>query len=209
MKKSSVQRFRIAADRVRRERDQLTSMCTKMKKSSVTSESIRREIMRVVCEVFDVTTEEIVGPVRHKRVAVARHAYCTLVSSLDPLGTMVHIGEMLGGRNHSTIINSIRKCNNLRETDLTYASCFQRCIELLSNSTDAALMRINFQPEQIQSKNTERQRQLQQALGAIDLVKEFMRIWDNEVLHGGFPEDDKKIIASFNDLRTKATQQGF
>ena len=158
MKKSSVQRFRIAADRVRRERDQLTSMCTKMKKSSITSESIRREIMRVVCEVFDVTKEEIVGPVRHKRVAVARHAYCTLVSSLDPLGTMVHIGEMLGGRNHSTIINSIRKCNNLRETDLTYASCFQRCIELLSNSTDAALMRINFHPQQIQSKDTERQR---------------------------------------------------
>ena len=180
-----------------------------MKKSSVTSESIRREIMRVVCEVFDVTTEEIVGPVRHKRVAVARHAYCTLVSSLDPLGTMVHIGEMLGGRNHSTIINSIKKCNNLRETDLTYASCFQRCIELLSNSTDAALMRINFHPQQIKSKDTERQRQLQQALGAIDLVKEFMRIWDNEVLFGGFPEDDKKIIASFNDLRTKATQQGF
>jgi hypothetical protein len=70
-------------------------------------------------------------------------------------------------------------------------------------------MRINFHPQQIQSKDTERQRQLQQALGAIDLVKEFMRIWDNEVLFGGFPEDDKKIIASFNDLRTKATQQGF
>lgn len=180
-----------------------------MRATSVSSESIRKEIMRVVCEVFDVTTEELMGPVRHKRVSVARHAYCTLCSSLDPLGTMVHIGETLGGRNHSTIINSIKKCNNLRETDLAYASCFMRCIELLSNSTDAALMRVNFKVEHIQSKNTERQRHMEQALAAIDIVKEFMRIWDNEVLFGGFPENDKKVIASFNDLRTQATEQGF
>ncbi len=209
MKISPVQKFRIAADRVRREREQLNQMCTEMRRSSVSSQSIRGEIMRVICETFDVTAKEIVGPVRHKRVSVARHAYCTLYSSLDPNGTLMQIGKTLGGRNHSTIINSIKKCNNLRETDLAYASRFERCIELLSNSTDSALMRINFQPEQIQSRNTQGQRQLQQALVAIDLVKEFMRIWDCEVLHGGFPEDDKKIIESFNNLRTKATQQGF
>lgn len=205
---NSAERFKIAKDRVRIEREQLTAMSTRIRIKSVASERIREAILRVVAEVFEVPEEEIEGRSRLKRITVARHAYCLLCTSLDPMATLTSIGETIG-RDHSTVINSIKKCNDMRETDYLYASQFQRCIEKIADSTDEELKRINFQPEHLQRKNTKRQRDMQRAILAIDIVTDFMKVWDEGILQDGFNQDPKAFVAAFNDIRTKAALNGF
>jgi len=202
------QKFKIATDRVNREREMLVAMSMKIKVKQESSERILGECMRVVCEVFFVRPEEIQGRARIQRIAIARHAYCLLCSSLDPMATLTRIGETIG-RDHSTVHNSIKKCNDLRETDLGYARLFQECVEKLHESTDKHLARIQFHPEQIQHRNTQRQRELLQAASAVELVTEFMDIWDKQILSDGFFEDGKGVVEAFNELRTKATNKGF
>lgn len=206
MSNTASHRFAVAKDRVHRERQQLLAMSNKIRIKSVSSDRIRAEIMRVVCEVFGVTPEQVKSRTRLKQITYARHAYCHLASSVDPMSTLQSIGKTIG-RDHSTVINSINKCNNLRETDIAYAGMFQRCIEELSESTDESLRHLHV--EQIQQRNSQRQREMQRALHAIDIVNKFMAIWDSQILSDGFAKDPKAIVAAFNDLRTEATHQGF
>lgn len=181
-------------------------MSNRIKLKSVSSEKIRDEVMRVVCEVYQVTPEQIRGRLRLKEITMARHAYCHLCTSLDPMATLSALGESIG-RDHSTVINSIKKCNNLRETDILYAGLFQRCIEELSNIRSASLADLHV--EAIEQRNSKRQRDMQRALHAIDLVNKFMAIWDTQVLSDGFDRESKEIVAAFNDLRTEAIHYGF
>lgn len=208
MNSTPIQKYKVASDRVRREREMLVAMSSKIKLKSVSSERILAECMRVVCEVFDVLPDDIKGRTRLKHITIARHAYCHLCSSLDPMGTLIRIGESIG-RDHSTVINSIKKCNDLRETDITFAACFQDCIERLAKSTDEHLVRIKFHPDHIKQRNSRRQRELLQAASAVELMTEFMQIWDKQILGDGFFEDSKQVVEAFNNLRTKATNRGF
>ncbi len=205
---NSAERFRIAKERVRMEREQLTAMSTKIKIHSASSERIRQAIMTTVCDVFDLNAEDLVGRSRLKQITIARHAYCHLCSSLDPTSTLMSIGRSIR-RDHSTVINSIKKCNNMRETDYRYAGKFQQCIEKLSESADEDLARIKFKPEHMQQKSTKRQRDMQKAIVAIDIVTDFMKVWDNSILKDGFSQNPKDLVASLNDIRTKAALNGF
>jgi hypothetical protein len=208
MKITPAHRLKIASDRVKIERDQLTAMSTRIKLKSESSVHIRAEVMRIVCDVFGVTEEAVKGKCRLREIAITRHAYCHLCSSLDPMGTLVSIAETIN-RDHSTIIHSIKKCNDLRETDFTFAAMFQECIMKLSESTEKEMVRLNFTPEQISRNYSKRQRQLQKTMDASGIVHQFMNIWDTKVLSQGFSIKNKDVVAAFNDLRVEATRMGF
>lgn len=201
-------KFKIASDRVRREREMLVNMSSTIRVKSITSDRIMAECLRVVSEVFGIEPEEIKGRSRLRNIVIARHAYCHLSSSLDPMGTLGRIGESIG-RDHSTVINSIKKCNDLRETDIGYATAFHKCIELLEASTDNHFKRIRFDADHLRQRANKRQRELLQASHAVELVADFMRIWDKQILSDGFFEDGKQVVEAFNELRTKATNKGF
>jgi hypothetical protein len=66
-----------------------------------------------------------------------------------------------------------------------------------------------FKVSQMQNRATQRQREMQRAVSAVELVSEFIKVWDNQILSEGFNKDSKAIVAAFNDLRTKAAQHGF
>jgi len=208
MKLTAAQKFKVASERVKIERDQLTAMSTKIKLKSESSSHIRAEILRIVCQVFGVEEEEVKAKIRLRTISLARHAYCHLCSALDPMCTLTQIGNDIC-RDHSTVIHSIKKCNDLRETDFTFAAMFQECILKLSESTEKEMVRLNFTPEQIQRNYSKRQRQLQNTMDALAIVQEFMKIWDTKVLSQGFSIKNKDVVAAFNDLRVEATRMGF
>lgn len=203
---SSRQRRAIAKQKIERERQQLLAMSTQIRLKSVSPKELYESVMVTVCEVFDVTPECMVGKSQVKSIYFARHAYCHLVSSLDPSASLCSIGRSLN-RNHSTVINSIRKCNNLRETDYSYATQFERCVDKLIEGKSQDIER--FKVSQMQNRATQRQREMQRAVSAVELVSEFIKVWDNQILSEGFNKDSKAIVAAFNDLRTKAAQHGF
>lgn len=195
------QRFKIASDRVKIETRQLTIMSTNIRLKSESSEEIAAEVIRVVCEVFGVDAEDVRSRSRYRSITIARHAYCQLCSSLDSMTTLQRIGDSIG-RDHSTVIASLKKCNDLRETDITFAAMFQECIYKLSESSESKKMTSFY-------RYNKKQLELQQAIDAVEIVREFMKVWDVQVLGNGFPENNKDVVSAFNDLRVEATQKGF
>lgn len=65
---------------------------------------------------FSVSPEEMVGKSREKTVTFARHVAIWLCRELLGL-SLVRIGRIFGGRDHSSILYSINKINSLQKSD--------------------------------------------------------------------------------------------
>ena len=77
--------------------------------------SIER-IEQVVCDVCGVSSEEIKGQKRIKRVSTARMLAIWLTRQHTTAG-LAEIGEYFGGRNHSTIVAARKKIDTLNSAD--------------------------------------------------------------------------------------------
>ncbi|MDO4595823.1 MAG: DnaA/Hda family protein [Coriobacteriaceae bacterium] len=66
-----------------------------------------KTIQETVEEFYGVSHEELIGPRRSKDIAFARHVAVYLANDLCDLSSSA-IGEEFGGRNHATILNSIK-----------------------------------------------------------------------------------------------------
>jgi chromosomal replication initiator protein len=86
-------------------------------------------IQQKVCERFGVPLEEIVGKGRSKTVVVPRQVGMYLCRELTDL-TLPEIGKGFGGRDHSTVIHSYRKTNEMMEENST----FRKLVEELAES---------------------------------------------------------------------------
>lgn len=64
-------------------------------------------IQDVVEEFYHVSHEELIGPKRSRDIAFARHVAVYLANSLCDLSATA-VGEQFGGRDHSTVINSLK-----------------------------------------------------------------------------------------------------
>ena len=73
-------------------------------------------IIEETARYFSITTADIKGQRRSKNVAKARQVSMYLIRSLTNL-SLVDIGSHYEGRNHSTVLNSIRKIEELLKTD--------------------------------------------------------------------------------------------
>ena len=60
-----------------------------------------------LCEDMDVSREEIVGQKRTKDIMAARHVTIFLMREITELSTG-RIGDILGGRDHSTVMSSCK-----------------------------------------------------------------------------------------------------
>ena len=73
-------------------------------------------IIEETARYFSITAADIRGQRRSKNVAKARQVSMYLIRSLTNL-SLVDIGSQYEGRNHSTVLNSIRKIEELLKTD--------------------------------------------------------------------------------------------
>lgn len=62
-------------------------------------------ILATVSEVFNVSVEDIKSKTRKRPVVFARQCYCYLANMHTKVG-LKRIGELIGGRDHSTVIHS-------------------------------------------------------------------------------------------------------
>jgi chromosomal replication initiator protein len=65
---------------------------------------------------FGISPEDIVGKSRDKRCTLARHTAIFLCKELLGL-SLVQTGRVFGGRNHSSVLNSIRRIKQLCDSD--------------------------------------------------------------------------------------------
>lgn len=69
-----------------------------------------------VCENFNVTPQDIYGKSRKKEIATARHIAIYLTQTMTSMQT-TRIGRLFGGRDHSTVLNSVRKAERMINED--------------------------------------------------------------------------------------------
>lgn len=188
------------------ERQELLKMSGKLHGlSGVNSKAIHNEVMRIVCHVFDLDRKEVESRSRIRKLVLGRQTYCSLCMSLDPHATTTSVGYSIG-RDHSTVIHSVRKSNDLRETDMKYAQLFKACIEELTQSTDESVIEVNFKPEQLERNYNNRQRMMEQALRSVEIVRDFMVVCDKFVF---LDNDQDGLHSELNRLRSEAANQGF
>ena len=76
-------------------------------------------IKSLVAEHFDVPVDKLGGKTRKRQFVIARQLSMYLAKNLTGK-SLKAIGQMFGGRDHSTVIYSIKTVQDLMETDLVF-----------------------------------------------------------------------------------------
>ena len=72
-----------------------------------------------VCEAYyHISHEEIIGPRRNANIALARHVAIYLSINMCEM-TSIAVGSAFGGRDHSTVLNSLKVIEKKLKTDRT------------------------------------------------------------------------------------------
>jgi len=82
-------------------------------------------IISVVSEHFQITPSEIIGNSRKKHITTPRHISMYLIR--ESLGeSLESIGEMFGGKNHTTVMHSINKAKSIIHNDMAVVKIFNK-----------------------------------------------------------------------------------
>jgi chromosomal replication initiation ATPase DnaA len=73
-------------------------------------------VMEAVVEVSGVPSYQVIGKSRMREIAMARHLFCYM-ARLHTNASLLAIGEFLSGRDHATVMNSVRVSNDMIDTD--------------------------------------------------------------------------------------------
>jgi len=79
-------------------------------------ESALEPILEVVCARFSVNKEDVMSRDRRARIIWPRHIVTYLLRQLTE-GSSNDIGKVIGGRDHATVLNSLRAVDDRMETE--------------------------------------------------------------------------------------------
>jgi chromosomal replication initiator protein len=94
------------------------------------------QILETVCKHFSISAEEIRGPSRSREVTYARHIAMYLLRQ-NGSRALTEIGRMLGGRDHSTVLNACRRIKKERTAYPQTRVHIEQIESSLRNSTAA------------------------------------------------------------------------
>jgi chromosomal replication initiation ATPase DnaA len=73
-------------------------------------------VLESVVEVSGVPDYQVIGKSRMREIAMARHLFCYM-ARLHTNASLLAIGEFLSGRDHATVMNSVKVSNDMIDTD--------------------------------------------------------------------------------------------
>jgi len=74
------------------------------------------DVVRVVCDYYEIKPTQLKGAKRDASLVRARHI-CMYLLKEDLRSTLVDIGNMLGGRDHTTIMHGVGRIHQLKDSD--------------------------------------------------------------------------------------------
>lgn len=83
------------------------------------SELNESKIINVVSDYYNLTPSQLKGKSRNGQIAMARHIAMYLIRITIPNASLKKIGELFGGKDHTTVINAISKVEKELKTDQT------------------------------------------------------------------------------------------
>jgi chromosomal replication initiation ATPase DnaA len=89
------------------------------------------DVMRIICQLCDITPDDIYSNTRVQNIVYARHLFSYLCRkelrlSLQTIGRIIN-------RDHSSIINAVRKAQDLIDYDKQYRQLYKQTIKLLGS----------------------------------------------------------------------------
>lgn len=89
------------------------------------------DAMRIACQVYDVTPDQVVSQNRRQHIVYARHLFCYLCRKHLQM-TFAGIGNIVH-RDHSTIINAVNIYTDLINYDRITSNNYEKALTLLGN----------------------------------------------------------------------------
>lgn len=89
-------------------------------------------IVKVVCDEYGIEPRDIESKNREGDLPDARHMICKLIKDFFPDTTLKRIGIQLGGRDHSTVLNSIKKFQNHYDTEVAWRKTYHKLYHKLN-----------------------------------------------------------------------------
>lgn len=78
-------------------------------------------VTKMVCGEFNVRPADLTGPSRHRHFVRPRQLAMWLIKEVGgPRYSYPQIGQMFGGRDHTTVMHAVRVVNDLRDNDPEY-----------------------------------------------------------------------------------------
>lgn len=85
-------------------------------------------LFKCISEIHGVSVRVMISKIREERIVKARYH---LMSILRGMGySYQYIGDLLGGRNHATILNGVRNHKNLMATDENYRRMVESALSI-------------------------------------------------------------------------------
>lgn len=84
-----------------------------------------QKVCDVVAGYYDLRTADILGKSRQRQVVFARQVAMTMCRSMLTM-SLPEIGRVFGGRDHSTVLSSLRKIEDHKRVDVSLQSILQR-----------------------------------------------------------------------------------
>lgn len=79
-----------------------------------------RDILERAARTFGVPVAELTGPSRARHITQARFAAAWAIHTRFPAMALAAIGQVLGGRDHSTVASAIQRAETLARHDSAY-----------------------------------------------------------------------------------------
>lgn len=89
------------------------------------------DAMRTVCQIYDVTPDQVISQTRKQNVCYARHMFCYLCRKHLKM-TFAGVGYIVR-RDHSSIINAVNVCTDLIKYDKLTAQYYNKAVSLLGD----------------------------------------------------------------------------
>ncbi|MDX2099959.1 MAG: chromosomal replication initiator protein DnaA [Leptolyngbyaceae cyanobacterium bins.59] len=96
-------------------------------------EASPESVMKVVAEAYDVSLEDLKGNSRRREISQARQIAMYLMRQYTDL-SLPKIGEVFGGKDHTTVLYSCDKVAQLRETDPSIAQALRQLSDRINLS---------------------------------------------------------------------------
>jgi len=89
-------------------------------------------IMAQTADYFGITIDDLCSANRSRTMVSARHIAMYLCRELTDL-SLPKIGREFGGRDHSTVLNSVKKADELRQEDAEIAQDYEKLLIIIKN----------------------------------------------------------------------------
>ena len=86
-----------------------------------------REILEVVAAEFGISVQEMMVSCRSHEVWMPRMAAMYFARMLTPM-SLISLGEVFGGRSHSTVLRAYRRCRTMIQSDEAWSMRMNRLL---------------------------------------------------------------------------------